>query len=97
MLYDAEQVKLMFDEHAILFYDQEGVTFYDAIRLFGNSAFEKSLNTVKAVIDKIKRKRPSPSPSTVLNPLKLADRRKWAGIPSLERLWGFPDPRKEVP
>ena len=40
MLYNAEQVKLMFDEHAILFYDQEGVTFTDAIRLFGNSAFE---------------------------------------------------------
>lgn len=60
MLYDAEQVKLMFDEHAILFYDQEGVTFYDAIRLFGNSAFEKSLNTVKAVIDKIKAETPKP-------------------------------------
>ena len=38
MLYNAEQVKLMFDEHSILFYDQEGVTFTDAIRLFGNSA-----------------------------------------------------------
>ena len=40
MLYNTEQVKLMFDEHAILFYDQESVTFTDAIRLFGKNAFE---------------------------------------------------------
>lgn len=51
MLYDAEQVKLMFDEHAILFYDQEGVTFYDAIRLFGNSAFEWAFHCGERDVD----------------------------------------------
>ena len=51
MLYDAEQVKLMFDEHAILFYDQEGVTFYDAIRFFGNSAFEWAFHCGERDVD----------------------------------------------
>ena len=51
MLYDAEQVKLMFDEHAILFYDQEGVTFTDAIRLFGNSAFEWAFHCGERDVD----------------------------------------------
>ena len=51
MLYNAEQVKLMFDEHAILFYDQEGVTFTDAIRLFGNSAFEWAFHCGDREID----------------------------------------------
>lgn len=40
MLYNAEQVKQMFDEHAVLFYGQEGVTLYDAISLFGKDAFD---------------------------------------------------------
>lgn len=51
MLYNAEQVKLMFDEHAILFYDQEGVTFTDAIRLFGNSAFEWAFHCGERDVD----------------------------------------------
>ena len=51
MLYNAEQVKLMFDEHAILFYDQEGVTFTDAIRLFGNNAFEWAFHCGERDID----------------------------------------------
>ena len=51
MLYNDEQVKLMFDEHAILFYDQEGVTFTDAIRLFGNNAFEWAFHCGERDID----------------------------------------------
>ena len=51
MLYNTEQVKLMFDEHAILFYDQEGVTFTDAIRLFGNSAFEWAFHCGERDVD----------------------------------------------
>lgn len=51
MLYDAEQVKLMFDEHAILFYDQEGVTFYDAIRLFGENAADFAWHYAERGVD----------------------------------------------
>lgn len=40
ILYNAEQVKRLFDEHAILFYDQEGVTFYDVIGIFGKESVE---------------------------------------------------------
>jgi len=40
MLYNAEQVKLMFEEHAILVYDQECVTIQDTFCLFGKDALD---------------------------------------------------------
>lgn len=50
-MYNAEQVKLMFDEHAILFYDQEGVTFYDAIVLFGKDSVDFSYHYADRGVD----------------------------------------------